>query len=158
MIDERIGEAILKNAFQSAYPKYETAILPFLKTDLKDYARRRVLREHLPDFLQGVSKNAISHLKNRRIDAPRFRERLPAEAPVLVRLVADVFERYSHALHTRGALDFDDLITSALRVLEQDNTLVDRLQARWPFILEDEAQDSSALQEQILSNARRSAG
>lgn len=158
VIDERIGEAILKNAFQSAYPKYETALLTYLKEDLKDFTRRRVIREDLPDFLQGVARNAISHLKNRRFTASQFRDRLPAEAPVLVHLVSDVFERYTHALHTRGALDFDDLITSALLVLERDQTLVDKLQQRWPYILEDEAQDSSALQEQILKTLAGDSG
>jgi len=38
----------------------------------------------------------------------------------------------------------------ALRALQQDPEYLERLRQRWPFILEDEAQDSSRLQEEIL--------
>ena len=47
-------------------------------------------------------------------------------------------------------MDFDDLIRLALLALQRDEKLLLRLRQRWPFILEDEAQDSSRLQEQIL--------
>ncbi|MBE0695996.1 MAG: UvrD-helicase domain-containing protein, partial [Anaerolineaceae bacterium] len=43
-----------------------------------------------------------------------------------------------------------DLIRLALAALRADPTLVERLHQQWPYILEDEAQDSSNLQEVIL--------
>jgi DNA helicase-2/ATP-dependent DNA helicase PcrA len=48
-------------------------------------------------------------------------------------------------------VDFDDLIRLALTLLENDEEYLARLQYRYPFILEDEAQDSSQTQERILS-------
>ncbi len=63
---------------------------------------------------------------------------------------AEIYEEYQRALHYRGAIDFDDLIRLALRALESDPEFLQRLQYRWQYILEDEAQDSSRLQEQIL--------
>jgi DNA helicase II / ATP-dependent DNA helicase PcrA len=48
-------------------------------------------------------------------------------------------------------VDFDDLIRLALTLLESDDEFLARLQYRYPFILEDEAQDSSKTQERILS-------
>ncbi len=50
----------------------------------------------------------------------------------------------------RGAVDFDDLIRLALQALGVDAHYLERLRHQWPFILEDEAQDSSHLQETIL--------
>ena len=50
----------------------------------------------------------------------------------------------------RGAVDYDDLIRLALHALRADPDYLQRLRYRWPYILEDEAQDSSRLQEQIL--------
>ena len=47
-------------------------------------------------------------------------------------------------------MDYDDLIRLALEALQLDGEYLKRLQARWPYILEDEAQDSSRLQEKIL--------
>jgi DNA helicase-2/ATP-dependent DNA helicase PcrA len=53
-------------------------------------------------------------------------------------------------LNYRGAVDFDDLIRLAIDLLENDAGFLERLRYRWPYILEDEAQDSSKIQEQIL--------
>jgi DNA helicase-2/ATP-dependent DNA helicase PcrA len=48
-------------------------------------------------------------------------------------------------------VDFDDLIRLALTLLENDPAYLERLRYRYPYILEDEAQDSSRTQERILS-------
>ena len=61
-----------------------------------------------------------------------------------------IYTDYQRALAYRGAVDFDDLIRLAIDLLENDPEFLERLRYRWPFILEDEAQDSSKLQEQIL--------
>jgi len=61
-----------------------------------------------------------------------------------------LYHDYQQALNYRNAVDFDDLIQLALRVLQSDPEYLARLRHRWPFILEDEAQDSSRLQEEIL--------
>lgn len=73
----------------------------------------------------------------------------------LIDLGIDIFTAYQRALNYRSAVDFDDLIRLSLLILEVDADYLARLQHRWPFILEDEAQDSSRLQEEIL---RRLAG
>ncbi|HLY25170.1 MAG TPA: ATP-dependent helicase, partial [Aggregatilineales bacterium] len=49
-----------------------------------------------------------------------------------------------------GAVDFDDLVRLAQRSLILDGAYLKRLQRRWPYILEDEAQDSSQSQERML--------
>ena len=68
----------------------------------------------------------------------------------LAEMGAAIYADYQRALAYRGAVDFDDLIRLALQALESDEALLLRLRQRWPFILEDEAQDSSRLQERIL--------
>ncbi len=62
----------------------------------------------------------------------------------------EVYTEYQRGLRMRNAVDFNDLTRLAMRVLESDPDYLHRLQYRWPFILEDEAQDSSAIQEAIL--------
>lgn len=61
-----------------------------------------------------------------------------------------LYALYDRYLQARSGLDFDDLIWRALDALDQDETFLANLRARWPVILEDEAQDSSPLQERIL--------
>ena len=63
----------------------------------------------------------------------------------------DLYDQYQRYLRARSGLDFDDLIWRAIDALEQDPVLLRNLRMRWPYILEDEAQDSSPLQEQILA-------
>ena len=62
----------------------------------------------------------------------------------------------NHALVLRRTVDFDDLIRLALDALRCDQTLLERLRYRWPYVLEDEAQDSGRLQELILELLSRS--
>lgn len=62
-----------------------------------------------------------------------------------------IYERYEKILSLGGRLDFDDLIWRAIMALENDDGFRSRLGRRWPFILEDEAQDSTPLQQKILS-------
>jgi DNA helicase II / ATP-dependent DNA helicase PcrA len=70
----------------------------------------------------------------------------------------DLYARYTRYLQTRNGLDFDDLIWRAIDALGQDATFLRNLRRRWPIILEDEAQDSSPLQEQILERLSGPAG
>ena len=73
-----------------------------------------------------------------------------ARSTSLARMGAEIFADYQRSLAFRGAVDFDDLIRLALEALHAAPDYLARLRQRWPFVLEDEAQDSSKLQEEIL--------
>jgi len=68
----------------------------------------------------------------------------------LLRFGFEAYRDYQNALSYHAAIDFQDLIRLAYHILKNDRDYLKRLQERWPYILEDEAQDSSALQERIL--------
>lgn len=74
---------------------------------------------------------------------------LGAQMP-MAELYVSVYDAYERGLKYRGAVDFDDLIRLALQAIDSDQEFLERLRYRWPYVLEDEAQDSSRLQEQIL--------
>ncbi len=77
--------------------------------------------------------------------------RLPESGEqLLARMGAEIYSLYQTQVQARAALDFDDLIWLACSLLEDNPGLVPALRQRWPYILEDEAQDSSPLQERIL--------
>jgi DNA helicase-2/ATP-dependent DNA helicase PcrA len=69
---------------------------------------------------------------------------------LLADMCIHVYEAYERSLRYRAGVDFQDLIRLALEALEADPAFLQSLQKRWPYILEDEAQDSSQLQEAIL--------
>ena len=62
----------------------------------------------------------------------------------------EVMDSYERRKRREAAVDFDDLILYAYRLLRDDEGVRQRLQERWTHIFEDEAQDSNPLQEKIL--------
>lgn len=113
----------------------------------------QIIRERLPELAQGLAEQFIRQAKDRRLTPQAIRARLDAlpesELP-LARFGCAVYENYRRALSYRGVVDFDDLVMLALSALEQDADFLNRQRARYVYILEDEAQDSSQLQEQLL--------
>ena len=112
-----------------------------------------VKRQQLPDLLDSLALAFIRSSKDRLITPDSLRAKLDASpTPLpLAELGWSIYADYQRALAYRGAVDFDDLIRLALTLLENDEEYLARLQYRYPFILEDEAQDSSLTQERILS-------
>jgi DNA helicase II / ATP-dependent DNA helicase PcrA len=77
---------------------------------------------------------------------------------VLAEMCVAVYEAYERGLRYRAGVDFQDLIRLALDALDADAGYLAALRHRWPYILEDEAQDSSQLQEKILRRLVGEAG
>ena len=124
----------------------------FLDSGLDEKKREWVRRQHLPDLLNSLALGFISSAKNKRQTPESLRlqlDRQPATLP-LAEMGLAIYSDYQRALTYRGAVDFDDLIRLAVDLLEADEEYLERLRYRYPYILEDEAQDSSLLQEQIL--------
>ncbi len=106
----------------------------------------------LPELLESLTLAFIRSAKDHRLTPESLQARLrSAPAPLLLaEMGLEIYADYQRALAYRGAVDFDDLIRLALDLLESDDEFLERLRYRFPFILEDEAQDSSELQEAIL--------
>lgn len=151
IIDEREAESIRResaNAWLLAHPfDVDTLLGSHLDAGKRDWVRR----EKLPDMLASLANAFIRSAKDRRQTPESLRIKLDATSPLpLAEIGWDIYTNYQRALNYRGAVDFDDLIRLALDALNASPELLERLQYRFPYILEDEAQDSSALQEQIL--------
>jgi DNA helicase-2/ATP-dependent DNA helicase PcrA len=67
----------------------------------------------------------------------------------ILAIAAGLFEHYEALLQARGWIDYDDMILAALRVLEHESAR-QVWQAQVYAVFEDEAQDSSPLQTQLL--------
>lgn len=72
-----------------------------------------------------------------------------AHSPLL-NMMADIYQRYQSILVRQAAHDFDDLIWQATLLLEQRPQFAASLRHQWPYVLEDEAQDSVPLQELLI--------
>lgn len=67
----------------------------------------------------------------------------------LLEVAAGLFEQYQTLLQQRGLIDYDDMILAALKALA-DPDICRRWQTQVFAVFEDEAQDSSPLQTQLL--------
>jgi DNA helicase II / ATP-dependent DNA helicase PcrA len=64
-------------------------------------------------------------------------------------IAAGLYEQYQNLMRSRDFIDYDDMILAALRVLDNENAR--RIEQNSVFaVFEDEAQDSSPLQTQLL--------
>ena len=152
IVDEREAELIRKDAVRAWLAQNPGALEGWLSAELDTGRREWVGRNQLPDLADSLALAFIRTAKDERLDPEALRLRLegaPAALP-LAEMGLAVYSDYQRALAYRGAVDFDDLIRLSLDLLERDPDFLERLRYRWPFILEDEAQDSSQLQENIL--------
>jgi len=63
---------------------------------------------------------------------------------------AAVFHIYQKALETKHALDYDDMLVFAHRLLSENQAVLKKYQQAYRYILVDEFQDTSSLQYQII--------
>jgi DNA helicase-2/ATP-dependent DNA helicase PcrA len=145
----------------------------------EDRPQARVRWRHL---LQTTARSFIREAKNHRYTAEAIRRQIriqistklgaddsslhggssgPYEADLhlaLLHILGAIYERYQSSLDRHGASDFDDLIWQAAELLSSRPDVCDAFRFRWPFVLEDEAQDSVPLQENLLSTLAGPAG
>lgn len=152
IVDEREAEGLLDRAAEAWVRRNPGALDRYLNPSLTGEQRDWVRRAWYPELVEGVARSFIRYAKDRRMTPGALLERQQAldTRPPLVEMGLGVYADYQRGLASRGAIDFDDLVRLALEALELDAQFLRRLRRRWPFILEDEAQDSSRLQEEIL--------
>ncbi len=152
IIDERLANNIRAEVAEAWLRGDPAALDGYLNPELDEERLGRLRREQLPELVSDVALSFIRTAKDRQLTPEQLRqhlERLPVPLP-LAEMGCAIYTDYQRALAYRGAVDFDDLIRLALEALRLDPKLLERLRHRWPYILEDEAQDSSRLQEEIL--------
>ncbi len=153
IVDEHETEDILNHSIGTWMRAHSDEIQDLLEDNSTGgYDQNMVHKKHLPRALYETANAFIRTAKDRQINPEDIDLRLQAYHGrlSLVEMCSQIYADYQRALLYRNSLDFDDLIRHALNMLQQDDQLVQRLRSQWPYILEDEAQDSSRLQEEIL--------
>lgn len=65
--------------------------------------------------------------------------------------VAKVYRGYERILGRNNAMDFDDLILNAVRLLKENPDVLEKYQERFRYIMVDEYQDTNQLQYKLIS-------
>ena len=150
IVDERESNAILGEAVEAWVRKSPTAPDAWLAQNYLENAYYRT--HHWTQILTECARSFIRQAKDELLTPADISAELASRADdlTLARICAEIYEDYDRALRYRGAVDFQDLIRLALTVLRRDAEYLAALRRKWVHILEDEAQDSSRLQEDIL--------
>jgi len=91
--------------------------------------------------------SGISRAKNELIELKDF-----SAENYNMEITRRVYERYQEKLRINNALDFDDLLLFAVRLLQEHNDLRLQYQQRYQHILVDEFQDTNTAQYVLLRN------
>jgi len=152
IIDELAAKGIRNEAASAWLTANPHALDGYFSSQLDLNRQDWIRRERLPQVIQSAAEAFIRTAKDKELDSQQAQEQidsLPVPLP-LFKMGAKIYRSYQRSLAYRGAVDFDDLIRLALGAIKTDPAFLARLQHKWPYILEDEAQDSSQLQEKIL--------
>ena len=150
IVDERTGQDIRRQAVNGYLQSHPDVLGGHIDPEYLSNPRR--IERHLPETALEIAEAVIRRAKDLRTDAVTLDSALKQQSGTwpLLSFGLQIYRDYQRGLSVRGGIDFDDLILLALQALEADGNYLARLQQRWPYVLEDEAQDSSALQEEML--------
>ncbi len=153
IMDESASLAMIRSSADSWVRLHPEFLDAYVSPALDDHQRRKVGNRDWPDYVESIAASFIRSAKDRHLSPEDLRFALEKSSlPLpLAEMGLEIYTDYQRALSYRGAVDFDDLIRLAFHMLETSPELLERLRHRWPFILEDEAQDSSQIQQQIIS-------
>ena len=151
IVDERETELILESAVINWMRSHPDFFREYTIADIDPYKNTKVQKEW-QNLIVKVAKNFIHQAKDLQATPAAIREQLETlkHTQPLLKMGCEIYTDYQRGLIYRNAVDFDDLIRMALRALRNDLEYLSRLRYRWPYILEDEAQDSNRLQEETL--------
>ena len=91
----------------------------------------------------GAMIAAISDAKNKLLFASDFRKQA---RDFYQQKVADVYEYYECELRKNNALDFDDLLLVAVKLLQSNEAVLDKYSKRFRYVMIDEYQDTNHAQ------------
>jgi DNA helicase II / ATP-dependent DNA helicase PcrA len=151
ILDEREVNQIMKDVSLNWLKGHPQFFDEYVNPEIDAYHINQA-RQQFPDLVASTADAFIRVAKDQQSTPADLNKRLAAltRPPLLLQMGCEIYTDYQRALSYRSAVDFDDLIRLALDALQTDPAYLARLQYRWPYILEDEAQDSSRLQEEIL--------
>ena len=77
---------------------------------------------------------------------------LPMESGnIKLKKFVDFYKKYQNELKLQNLIDYDDMLLSSVKLLEENNDILNYYQDICKYIIEDEAQDSSAIQQKLIS-------
>ncbi|MDR0569641.1 MAG: UvrD-helicase domain-containing protein [Clostridiales Family XIII bacterium] len=130
---------------------YEGGFAVYDPTDQKTVMKNCIKEQRVDDkkFTPAYVLAVISDCKEKGMDAKGYAA--DSEGSYTAQVVAPLFHAYEKALKKNNAMDFDDLILNAVRLLETAPEILAHYQDRFKYIMVDEYQDTNSMQYRFIS-------
>ncbi|SHK02517.1 ATP-dependent helicase [Tepidibacter formicigenes] len=153
VIDDIEATDIIRNHSFEFFKRYRHIFIRYLNTqknNSQEYIEK--IEKKWNDKFLSIARNIISYLKSKGIRYVQAQEILKKynQMDDLLKIIFNIYIFYEKELIKKGKVDYDDIIIRALNLLESRSDILESLQDRYTYIFEDEAQDSSPMQERIL--------
>lgn len=152
IISESLKQKLIRNAtniWVKENPKLYDLLLEGKNFDGEDTERLRRQTVLRTDVLPSLAKEAIATAKSSGLSAMSLRDAEAPDGGDILMIAAGLYETYERLLGEEQAIDYDDMILGALRVLRNEG-IRKYWQEKIFAVFEDEAQDSSPLQTELL--------
>ncbi|GAB4523622.1 MAG: ATP-dependent helicase [Pleurocapsa sp.] len=150
-----VGHRVIRNAVEKwirSHPRQYQTLLGGIQFDGEETERLRRQSVLRTEVLPSLTNTVVREAKSSGLlpeDLARLSELATDEYQIL-KIAAGLYQEYQEGMRSRDLIDYDDMILAALRVLEYPP-----MRMLWQnqvfAVFEDEAQDSSPLQEKLIS-------
>lgn len=90
--------------------------------------------------------NSIGYVKNMMITP----KELLSETKIDIKNFEDIYNIYEKYKHDNNLIDFDDMLTLSLKILNKDKYVLNKYRNKYQYIQVDEGQDTSKIQMEII--------
>lgn len=93
---------------------------------------------------------AISQAKISGVTPQTIKKALKTKYSSFLKDFLPAYEEYERILRSKNLLDYDDLLVKAVELLREHPDVLKYYQEKFQYVIEDEAQDSSAIQQELI--------
>ena len=130
---------------------YERTFIIFDTTDQKSLMKQVLKAKNIDDkmFSEKSVLYEISNAKNEMLEPEQYA--LRTNGDYRKEVISELYASYQKRLKENNALDFDDIINLTIKILEENNNVLDYYVEKFKYILVDEYQDTKKTQFKLIS-------
>ncbi len=113
------------------------------KTSMLKGIYREVNNEYISEDAYEELVNKIGYVKNAMLDIEDFKDNS-------IKNFNEIYKKYDEEKRRHDYIDYDDMLTLSLGILKKNSRLLEYYRNHYKYILVDEAQDSSLVQNKII--------
>ncbi|MDF2673952.1 MAG: hypothetical protein K0R09_2217 [Clostridiales bacterium] len=104
---------------------------------------REINNEYIGEDAYEELVNKIGYVKNAMLDIETYKDSS-------INNFDEIYKKYNEEKSRHGYIDYDDMLTLSYKILNENSSLLEFYRNRYKYILVDEAQDSSLVQNKVI--------